>query len=187
VASIDNPEDGESVVAALINQDYFDTIKSVTSTIIVGEKGRGENTVTFSIIGDSYTQGAFFKDALLKKDYVPNIKMIGLRDVFECAGQADEGRGGWTLNKYFTVTNKRTDAYNGFCQPDGNYKYWGATAFWQLANAIRLHPETEWTFGEKYNAGRFGAQSLNFDEVTGYKKDPKKNDIMFDNAQDAYV
>ena len=119
VVSINNPLDGTSVVASLINQDYFDTIKSVTSTLVVGERGSGENTVTVSIIGDSYTHGAFFKNALLEKDYVPHIKMIGLRDVTGYSGQADEGRGGWTLNKYFTVTNKRTDAYNGFWQPRG--------------------------------------------------------------------
>lgn len=187
VVSIDNPEDGKSVVASLINQDYFDTIKSITSTIVVGEKGKGDKTVTVSIIGDSFTQGAFFKDALLDKGYVPNIKMIGLRDVAGYPGQADEGRGGWTLNKYFTVTSKRTDSYNGFWQPDGDNKYWGSTDFWQLANAIRVHPESEWTFGEKYNAGRFGTQSMHFDEKTGYRKNPDKNDIMFDNSLDAYV
>lgn len=187
VVSINNPLDGTSVVASLINQDYFDTIKSVTSTLVVGERGSGENTVTVSIIGDSYTHGAFFKNALLEKDYVPHIKMIGLRDVTGYSGQADEGRGGWTLNKYFTVTNKRTDAYNGFWQPADDYKYWGATAFWKLANAIHLQPEANRTFDEKYNAGRFGTQSLLFDEQTGYRKNPEKNDIMFDNSLVTYV
>lgn len=187
VVSIDKPQDGTLVVASLINQDYFDTIKSFTSNIVVGEKGKGDNKVTVSIIGDSFTQGAFFKDALLGKGYVPNIKMIGLRDVSGYLGQADEGRGGWTLNKFFKVTNKRTDAYNGFWQPDGEHKYWGSTDFWQLANAIRLHPESAWSFGEKYNAGRFGTQSMHFDDKTGYKLNPTKNDVMYDNSLDTYV
>lgn len=123
VASIVEPVDGATVAISLINQDYFDTLKTITSTIVVGVKGKGAETVTVSIIGDSFTQGGFFKDALLAKGYVPNIKMIGLRDVAGYPGQFDEGRGGWTLNKYFTVTNTRTGAYNGFWQPGGDYKY----------------------------------------------------------------
>lgn len=187
VASISEPEDSATISLNLINQDYFDTVKTLTSTIVVGERGKGTETVTVSIIGDSFTQGAFFKDALLVKGYVPNIKMIGLRDVTGFPGQFDEGRGGWTLNKYFTVTNTRTGAYNGFFQPGGDYKYWGATDFWKLANAIRLNPQNNWSFGESYNAGRFGTQSMHFDEKTGYKLNPEKNDIMFNNSLDTYV
>jgi hypothetical protein len=187
VASIDEPEDAATVSLSLINQDYFDTIKTVTSSIVVGKKGIGADTVTVSIIGDSFTQGAFFKDALLVKGHVPKIKMIGLRNVSGYPGQFDEGRGGWTLAKYFSVTNKRTDAYNGLWQPGGDYKYWGAIDFWKLANAIRINPKGDWTFGESYNAGRYTTRSLLFDEKTGYKLSPEKNDIMYDNSEESYV
>lgn len=102
VASICEPVDSSTVSISLINLDYFDTIKTVTSSIVVGKKGIGSDTVTVSIIGDSFTQGAFYKDALLVKGYVPKIKMIGLRDISPFPGQFDEGRGGWTLAKYFT-------------------------------------------------------------------------------------
>lgn len=187
VASIVEPVDGATVAISLINQDYFDTLKTITSTIVVGEKGKGAETVTVSIIGDSFTQGGFFKDALLAKGYVPNIRMIGLRDVVSYPGQFDEGRGGWTLKKYFSVSNKRTDAYNGLWQPVGEFKYWGATDFWKLANAIRLNPQDDWSFGESYNAGRFATQSLHFDEKTGYKLNPEKNDVMYNNSLEQYV
>jgi len=187
VVSINKPVDGALVKASLINQDDFDTIKVVTSNIVVGEKGKGDKPVTVSVIGDSFTNGAFFKDALLVKGYVPRIKMIGLRDVVGHTGQMDEGRGGWTVNRYFAVTNKRTEPYNGFWQPDGDYKYWGACDFWILANELRQNPEKDWTFAEKYYAGRYETISLKFDTKTGYKKDPGKNDIMFDNALNSYV
>ncbi|MGI6134984.1 MAG: hypothetical protein ACOYD8_04855 [Petrimonas mucosa] len=187
VASICEPVDSSTVSISLINLDYFDTIKTVTSSIVVGKKGIGSDTVTVSIIGDSFTQGAFYKDALLVKGYVPKIKMIGLRDISPFPGQFDEGRGGWTLAKYFTVSTKRGEAYNGFFQPDGNFKFWGSTEFWKLANAIRIDPGGEWTFGERYNAGRFTTRSLLFDEKTGYKLNPERDDIMFDNLKDTYV
>jgi len=187
VASINAPADGTTVTLSLINQDNFDTIKSITSSIVIGEPGIGNDSVRVSIIGDSFTQGAFFKDALLVMGYVPKIRMIGLRDVTGYSGQFDEGRGGWTLAQYFSVSNKRTDAYNGFWQPGGSYKYWGSTHFWKLANEVRLNPNGGWTFGESYNAGRFNSRSLLFDEKTGYKLSPVANDVMYDNTLESYV
>ena len=187
VASINEPVDSTIVTISLINQDKFDTIKSITSTIIVGTSGTGNDTVTVSIIGDSFTNGAFFKDALLKKNYVANIKMIGLRNVSGYHGQYDEGRGGWTLARYFSVSTRRTESYNGFWQPEGIYKYWGSTGFWKLANEIRLNPRGDWTFEESYYAGRFDTQSLLFDVNTGYKLNPAVNDIMYENALGYYI
>lgn len=187
VASVSEPADNASVILSLINTDEFDTITAIKSSILVGNPGKGDKPVTVSIIGDSFTQGSFFKDALLVKDYVPKIKMIGLRDVNGFEGQFDEGRGGWTLAKYFSVTNKRTDAYNGLWQPDSKFRYWGATHFWKLANDIRLNPDREWSFGESYNAGRYQTRSLLFDEQTGYKLKPVKNDVMYDNTEESYV
>jgi len=187
VASIKAPVDATTVAISLINQDKFDTIKTITATIIVGEQGVGHDSIPISIIGDSFTYGAFFKDALLAKNYVPNIQMIGMRDVTGYSGQFNEGRGGWTLAKYLTITKGRTQAYNGFWQPEGNYKYWGSTQFWKLANDIRLNPRGDWTFDESYNAGHFYTQSLLFDVKTGYKLNPIVNDIMYDNTLGYYT
>lgn len=187
VASINNPEDGTKITLSLINLDKFDTLKSVTSEIVVGKTGVGDDTVYVSIIGDSFTNGAFFKDALITKGYVPNIRLVGLRDALECPGQFDEGRGGWTLSDYFKVSTDRENSYNGFWQPNGSGKYWGATAFWKLANEIRLNPKGNRTFNESYFTGRFKTQSLLFDANTGYKISPQPNDLMFDNTKDCYV
>lgn len=187
VASIDNPEDGAKITLSLINQDRFDTIKTLTSEIVLGKKGVGDDSVFVSIIGDSFTNGAFFKDALITKGYVPKIRLVGLRDALGCPGQYDEGRGGWTLADYFKVSTDRANSYNGFWQPDGVVKYWGATAFWKLANEIRLNPKGNWTFNESYFTGRFETQSFLFDANTGYKINPQPNDLMFDNAKGYYV
>ncbi|MBS1631434.1 MAG: hypothetical protein JST10_02565 [Bacteroidetes bacterium] len=187
VASINKPIDGSSVTITLINEDRFDTIKSISSEIVTGNPGIGEDSVIVSIIGDSFTNGAFFKDALITKGYVPKIQMVGLRNTLDCPGQYDEGRGGWTLSDYFKVTTGRTESYNGFWQPEGVYKYWGSTAFWKLANEIRLNPKGKWSFDESYFTGRFDTQSLLFDVNTGYKTNPVVNDIMFDNTKNYYI
>ncbi len=187
VASVNAPVIDSKITLNLINQDKFDTIKSITSSIIVGQQGVGTDSILVSIIGDSFTNGAFFKNALLTKGYVPKIQLVGLRDVEGYSGQFDEGRGGWTLANYFTISTGRTQSYNGFWQPDGACKYWGSTHFWKLANEIRLSPTNGWTFKEIYYAGRFGTQSLLFNTQTGYKLNPKINDIMYDNNLNSYV
>ncbi|WP_051291311.1 hypothetical protein [Pedobacter glucosidilyticus] len=181
VASIVNPIDSTSIIFNLINTQNFDTLKSIKTTLSVAQPGVGNDSVKVAIIGDSFTNGAFFKDALLIKGYVPKIKLIGLRDVIGFKGQFDEGRGGWTLKRYFSPSMDRIEPYNGFWQPHGNYKYWGATHFWQLANAISQQPDANWTVEETYYAGRYTTQALKFDTKTGLKINPQTDDIMFDN------
>lgn len=190
VASVTEPEDKSTVTVTLINQDDFDTVKSITSTVVLGKRGIGTEPVTVSIIGDSYTNGAFFRNALLDNGHVPNIQMIGLREVLGYQGPADqfdEGRGGWRLSTFFRVTKGRTQSYNGFWQPEGDAKYWGSTHFWILANEIRVNPDKEYTFDEKYFTGRFYKSSLLFDVKTGYKLKPGLNDIMYDNSLEQFV
>lgn len=187
VGSISDPVDGATVTLELVNQDEFKTVKTLTSTIQIGQPGVGRDTVIISIIGDSFTNGAFFSDALLEKGYAPKVKMIGLREVADYKGQFDEGRGGWTLKSYFKVTNQRTQAYNGFWQPKGKYKYWGATAFWKLVEEIFSNPDKTWSFEEKYNASRYHSNTHLFDAATGYKSDPNKNDLMYDNSLKSYM
>jgi len=187
VATINAPVDAGTITFTLINEDRFDTLKSFTATIVTGTPTVGDDSIAVSVIGDSFTNGAFFKDALLIKNYVPKIEMIGLRNIAGYPTQFDEGRGGWTLADYFNVSKNRTQAFNGFWQPTGDYKYWGATQFWKLANDIRLNPKKDWSFNESYNASRFGTQSLLFAPETGYKINPAQNDIMFDNTLGYYV
>lgn len=186
VASINNPVDGNELTLDLVNQDEFATIKSLSARIQTGTPGVGNGTIKVSIIGDSFTHGGFFKEALLAKDYVPGIKMIGLREVSEFSGQFDEGRGGWTLARYFTVSKDRTHSYNGFWQPDGEFKYWGSTAFWELSKAVSRTSKSDWSFGEYYNTHRFDQASKNYDE-DGFRIKPQKNDLMYDNKRESYV
>ena len=187
VASIDTPVDGAEVRLSLVNQDEFKTVKSLSAKVLVGKPNVGNDTIAVSIIGDSFTNGGFFIDALLDKGYVPKIKMIGLREVTDHPGQFDEGRGGWTLGRYFSVSKDRTIAYNGFWQPEGKYKYWGSTSFWMLANDIGESRKEDWSFNEHYNASRYNIASLNFNNKNGYKQNPKKDDLMYDNEQDSYI
>jgi len=187
VASIIYPEEGSKVKLRLIDTEDFRTIKSLSTSIVVGIPKVGEESVKVSIIGDSFTQGGFYRSALLDNGYIPGIKMIGLCEVFGHENQFDEGRGGWTLSHYFSVSKDRTRSYNGFWQPEGKYKYWGSVAFWKLTQEVAKAPIKEnWTFEEYYWTHRFFGASKKY-EVTGYKANPQKNDLMYDNEAESFI
>ncbi|RHI05090.1 hypothetical protein DW182_15905 [Bacteroides sp. AM16-24] len=187
VASIKNPVEGKTVIASLIERINFTEVDKQISTLVVSIPSAGDGEIAVQIIGDSITNGAFFGNALITNNYVPGINLIGLRDSLGYSGYYDEGRGGWTLARYFRVSTGRTEAYNGFWQPEGNFRYYGDTAFWKLANDIRKNTSGNWTFDESYNAGRFQTQSIKFDDNTGLKLNPASGDIMYDNANSKYI
>ena len=192
VASVTKPVNGKLKIQ-LYNGDDFNVVKTVESDVKVGKMGIGDSEVIIQIIGDSFTQGEFFRDALLVKGYTPKLKMVGLRRVNDEPDQFDEGRGGWTLERYFNVTKKPNDAYNGFWQPQADFRYWGSTGFWKMANDYRRNPNNNiatnkaWEFNESYNLSRFDSVSRRFNENSGFLFNPKEGDIQFDNDKNSFV
>ena len=100
VASIQDPKDGSCMVVDLVNSDDFQVVKEDSVFLCVGKKGYGTDKVTVQILGDSFVNGAFFKEALLTQNNVPGIQLIGLRNVQGVENQYDEGRGAKTVKKY---------------------------------------------------------------------------------------
>ena len=187
VASIIQPEDSSIVTLDLINTDEFETVKSLSAGVVTGKPGLGNGTVKVSIIGDNFTQVTFFKSALLENNYVPGIKMIGLCQVKDHPGQFQEGRGGWTLSRYFSISKDRTQHYNGFWQPDGKYRFWGSTAYWKLVKEVSVSPNPQkWQFMEYYSTIHFIGVSSELDAL-GLKLDPRENDLMYDNEAESFI
>ncbi len=189
VASVDHPENNQRVIVNLFELAHFSRVDNATSRIRVGEKGVGSGKVVAQIIGDSFTQGAFYKDALLRQGYVPGVQLVGLRsvkvetddDVQYTAGQYDEGRNGACLSWYFDVFTGDT-RYHGFMQPDGNYRYWGTTGFWKKCFLAESgsRPDLE------AENGKYGACLSRFSE-TGYLKQPAEGDILYDSDTASFV
>lgn len=184
VASISQPQDGSTLTVDLVNGDEFTTVKQLRSTIRVGKRAVGDAPVTAQILGDSYTHGAFFRNALLDSGHVPNLKLIGL---LKCApGQYNEGRGGWTLAAYFNVPNRPVQSYHGYMQPDGDVRYWGATHFWQTAWKC-FRKTAPAGFEPTYSCSRFDDCLPRFNEQTGFLLSPAKGDLQFDNDRQSFV
>lgn len=185
MASIDTPKNGTHLKIELVNSDEFETIKEDTLSICVGKRGVGTGEVTIQILGDSFVNGAFFKDALLVKNYVPGAKLIGLRNIKNVEGQYDEGRGGWTVKKYFEIPKGERISYQGYMQPVGEYKYWGSCEFWK--NCHKVINGTLKDTEVVYDCGRYDKCAMRFDTETGYLINPKKNDLMYDNLRGSYM
>ena len=189
VVSVDKPENDKKITAGLYELKNFNKIATASSRIRLGVKGTGSSGVVAQIVGDSYTQGAFYKDALLRKGYVPNLKLVGLRNVkvetgedkLFTAGQHDEGRNGACMNWYFDVFTGN-NRYHGFMHPDGDYRYWGATEFWKLCFLVEKGERKDL---EATN-GKYGDCLSRFNE-DGYLKSPLKGDIQYDNAKGSFV
>ena len=183
VVTLDKPVDGAALNVELINGDEFKTIKRQTVKLRVGKKGAGDKDVYAQIVGDSFTHGQFFRDALLDSGYVPKLHLVGL---LKCgAGQYNEGRGGWALSTYFSVPSKPNRSYHGFMQPDGG-RYWGNREFWKMAWRCMRKTQPP-GFEPTYSCARFDDYVNRFDEKTGVLLNPVAGDIQFDESAKSFV
>lgn len=177
---LESIKDSSIINLALIDYNTFDTIQNISSRINISKPYNSKDSISIQFLGDSYTQGLYFKKAIIDWKYVPNVKLIGSRN-FD--GIKHEGRGGWTLKNYFS--NKKTNDffYNPFFQPDGDLKYWGTTAFWK--NCISLNTDkNKKSFNITYNCKGY--------DISGYGKDgrrliPQVNDLMWDSNKNSYI
>lgn len=187
VASIKNAQSGQTMKVELINSDSFNVLKTIESTILVGEPSVGNAEIAVQFLGDSYTRaGAYFKATILGKGYVPNVKCVGLRAIPDYKGQFNEGRGGWTLEKYFSNDTENPLFFNPFFQPEEKYKYWGSTVFWKTAigvnnKTIKNQPNS---IEPSYSCDGYDASMFNED---GLLLHPKKEDMMFDSEHKTYI
>ena len=183
VVTLDKPVDGAEMDVELVNGDEFETVKRQSVKLRVGRKGVGDKDVYAQILGDSFTQGQFFRDALIDSGYVPKLHLVGLLKCGE--GQYNEGRGGWGLGDYFKPASSAIYSYHGFMQPNGG-RYWGNCDFWKMAwRCVRkTQPEG---FEPTYSCARFDDFVNRFDENTGMLLDPKPGDMQFDQSAKAYV
>lgn len=182
-ASLSKSSTGDVIRIDLINSDEFKTIKSLESVVCVGKPSVGDNQVVVQFLGDSYTQGNYFKFAMLESGYVPNVKLVGTRVVNGHPGQYHEGRGGWTLKRYFSDNPTDQYSYNPYWQPNGKYHYWGNTAFWK--NCILVQNDSSIKeFNLKYFCSGYDLSAYGSD---GRRVAPVENDVMWDSDTKRYI
>lgn len=184
VASVKNPETGKVIKAELVNGDRFEVVKTLESTVVAGEAGAGKNEVVVQFLGDSFTKGNYFKSAILEKGYVPNVKCVGLRKVRDCENQFHEGRGGWTLENYFSNKVDNPVFFNPFIQPQENLRYWGSTEFWKTAIGVNNKTIESKGLEPVYSCGDYDCSRF---DAGGFLAKPEKGDVMYDFQNKCFV
>ena len=177
-----DPKDNDTLTIRLINGDEFSEIKKIKSTIHLATPGIGEDSVKVMFLGDSYTKGNFFKSAVLDSGFVPKVKLIGTINVKDSYPHAHEGRGGWTLQNYFSNKPENEFYYNPFWQPEGQYRYWGSTAFWKNCHYVAENNVKE--FNLKYFCNGYDLSNYN---KSGKRISPSENDLMWDSDLHSYI
>lgn len=180
---ISSPKDNDMLYVTLLGGTDLDTLKSIQSVVHVGLPGKGEDSIRIQFLGDSYTQGLYFKHAFIQSDYVPDALLVGTRRIGDTDCHAHEGRGGWTVARYFSDMPDNPYFYNPFWQPEGELFYWGNTAFWKNCQIVNSNDSIK-EFNLRYNCSFYDVSAYDQD---GKRKNPKKHDLMWDSLKKEYI
>ncbi len=183
-AAVKSPKSGERVEVKLYDAESFEVKESKSVLLCVGDSTSAKGDVRVQFLGDSFTKGCYFSDAFLQRGYVPGVKLVGTRRVPGYEGHYHEGRGGWTVAKYFSNDVEDRTFYNPFFQPAGDLRYWGSTEFWKIACALNKDGGKGESFSIRYNCGDYDTSRFGED---GYMLSPRRGDVMYDYAQGRYV
>lgn len=187
VYSIAEPVDKARLTISMKDYATADVLSAVTTEVCSAIPSEGDDEVVVQVIGDSYTNGGWFVNALINQGFVPGIKCVGLRAVSGKPGHYDEGRGGWTLHGYMSAPkDNSSNPYNGFMHPAGDYRYYGSTEFWTSAWKVKRGTAGA-GFEPTYSCGRFDRCLDMFDETTGLLINPDKGDVQKDSESDRFI
>lgn len=171
--------DNKTMTISMIDLRKMAKAKEVSSTIKVGTPNDNSlSAIKVQFVGSSTVQLAYFKYAL--ETYVSNYTLIGMRHKPNLPNVKHEGRGGASLAAYRTVSTGSKLHYYPFWQPDGNFRYYGATGFWVYAKAnAESESESPSANGAYYN-GCYNSDILAMFDNFGFLTNPTSGDIMYD-------
>ncbi|MFI3282262.1 MAG: hypothetical protein SNG10_01880 [Rikenellaceae bacterium] len=183
-AMLKEPKDGQKIEVKLYDGEEYSVKETKSSEIRVGDPTQGKGVVRVQFLGDSFTKGCYFRDAFIDKGYVPNVKLIGTRRVPDAEGYFHEGRGGWSMYKYYSNNPRSSTFHNPYYQPEGDLNYWGGVDFWKTAYMLNKEGGAGKSLDVRYNCGDYDTSRFGED---GYLVNPSKNDMMYDRSKDSYV
>lgn len=128
-------------------------------------------------IGDSLTRGGYYLNTL--KAALPQIRILGTRYYPNDGLPPREGRGGWTLERYFApIGDYDLDSPFIFPTTVSGAHYKGNTKNWQ---AICNHPFPKTPYDGFQKLARLWKDEGDFAyDEKGYFKTPLPDDVMFD-------
>lgn len=150
---------------------YTKKINKVTKINVVNKSKT--NTVKLLCIGDSWTRENKYSKKV--QDTLIGVTTVGTR-TYDNGVSCGEGRGGWTMNRYFT------DRMSPFVFPsaitDGS-KYFGSTTFWKK---VCYEDSTGYDYEgfQKISKGWSGTDYLY--DTNGFPKNPQSGYVVYNNT-----
>lgn len=154
--------------SAVIADASFVTLASKSFSIIVSDPSK-TTAANIQNIGDSFTGRMTWANIINATAAASGLTFSGIRTSNSATPSVKcEGRGGWTMDNYFTVDRGATEL-SPFMQPvNSGYFYYGQTSFWIDANSA----------SPSYAAGYYTGTKDLFNPSTGRKLSPNVGDIM---------
>ena len=161
-------------VTLTMNNTLFPSSKSVNVELI---DTKNTNPIRLLPIGDSLTRAGAYLNHI--KDVLPNITILGTRFYSNDGMPAREGRGGWTLDKYFTsINSSELDSPFIFPENISGSHYKGNTRDWKN---ICYYDSTHHAYAGFQKIARGWRDNGPFlYDLNGYYKYPLKGDVMVD-------
>ena len=155
----------------------FSVVMSKAFTMFAYWDSVNDGSKVVHAIGDSLTYNASYLAKV--REICPDLSFSGMRVPYGDSGISVEGRGGWTLDAYFTrITGSSIESFSPYLQPSGAYKYYGDTSFWK---EVALG-----TNGYGLNGFSTICAEIGFSSSTGLKITPATNDVMYNSANSRY-
>lgn len=200
--------DGKKMTLSLVDYRKMAVVQKIENVTVRAAHPKAESDglglIRVMFVGSSTTQSCYFVEALTR--YVSNYELVGLRHSppsnntnpdpsDENFSIIHEAHGGCTLASFFGEPSTGATAhFFPFIQPNGNYRYWGATGFWKNAHLNKYTTVTQNDPDEPdyhpgaYNNGCYIQSALEkFDETTGLLENPTQYDIMYDNDNSSFI
>jgi lysophospholipase L1-like esterase len=155
---------------AELKDDFGNIIETKKFTSKISDETK-TNPINLLLIGNSLTQEGVYPFKI--KEESKGITFLGTRrgsTRYSTNFPNREGKGGWTLTRF--INDKySTSGQSPFVHPVDPYTYYGETKFWH--EVLKPYPS--------YGYEDYGdiASELGFDSLTGLKKSPNINDVMY--------
>lgn len=157
-----------------VNDDTTLTQESVSVELVDTTQS---NPVRLLAIGDSLTRAGIYLNQIQKK--LPNVSVVGTRMYDTDGVPAREGRGGWTLDRYFSAINS-SELDSPFMFPTGidGARYKGNTRDWK--NICYTDSTNPIYAGFQTIARNWKTKGPYLYDMKGYYKYPVVGDVMVD-------
>jgi hypothetical protein len=170
-------EAGSSTLSITVKDQTGTTLVSASRPVVVSSPGPAGEGLRHLSVGDSITRAGGYLQ--LAVECILRGEAVGTR-TYDGGVVCEEGRGGWTLERYMSRIGQPAGGDSPFLFPTGvdGDKFLGNTSFWK--NVTVGNPEGYDYDGFQMIARGWRAKGAYLFDATGYPTSPSAGDVVID-------